>query len=120
VKRPVVRIYIENQDGVSVEDCERVSRQISSVMDVENPIRGEYVLEVSSPGMDRPLFTLAQFERFTGSDVSVRLRLPYEGRRKFKGRLLGIEGNDVVILADEHEYLFPVESIDKANIIPSF
>ena len=119
-QRSTLRIYIENPEGVSITDCEKVSRQVSSTLDVEDPIQGEYVLEVSSPGMDRPLYSLEQFERFVGSDVSVRLRLPYEGRRKFKGRLLGIEGNDVVMLVDEHEYLFPLESIDKANVIPSY
>ena len=119
-KRSVLRIYIDNTEGVSVNDCEKVSRQVSSVLDVEDPIQGEYVLEVSSPGMDRPLYRLPQFEKFVGSDVSIRLRLPYEGRRKFKGRLMGVEGNEVVVLADEHEYLFPIESIDKANVIPSF
>ena len=119
-KRSVLRIYIDNSEGISVNDCEKVSRQVSSVLDVEDPIQGEYVLEVSSPGMDRPLYRLPQYEKFVGSDVSIRLRLPYEGRRKFKGRLMGVEGNEVVVLADEHEYLFPIESIDKANVIPNF
>lgn len=119
-RRPVLRIFIDREEGVGVEDCERVSRQVSSILDVEDLIRVEYTLEVSSPGMDRPLFTRAQFERFIGEQVSVRLRFPYEGRRKFKGRLAAVENDDVVIAIDDEEYLFPIESIDKANIVPSF
>lgn len=118
--RPVLRVFIDRDAGVTVEDCERVSRQISSVLDVEDVIRVEYTLEVSSPGMDRPLFTKAQFARFIGEQVSLRLRMPYEGRRKFKGRLAGVENDDIVIAIDDEEYLFPIESIDKANIVPSF
>lgn len=119
-RRSTLRLYIDKPDGVVLDDCERVSRQVSSVLDVEDPIRGEYTLEVSSPGMDRPLYTVAQFEQFAGEDVSVRLRVPYEGRRKFKGRLAGVEGNDVVVVVDDHEYLFPVESIDRAKVVPRF
>jgi ribosome maturation factor RimP len=119
-RRSTLRLYIDKPDGVVLDDCERVSRQVSSVLDVEDPIRGEYTLEVSSPGMDRPLYTIAQFEQFAGEDVSVRLRVPYEGRRKFKGRLAGVEGNDVVVVVDDHEYLFPVESIDRAKVVPRF
>lgn len=118
--RHVLRIYIDKDEGVQLEDCERVSRQVGSVLDVEDPISVEYTLEVSSPGMDRPLYTLDQFGRFQGETVSLRLRAPYEGRRKFKGLLIGIEGDDVVIRCDNEEYLFPVESIDKANVVPRF
>mgnify|MGYP000067757340 FL=1 len=89
-------------------------------MDVEDPIAGEYALEVSSPGMDRPLYTLDQFERYAGHKVSLKLRMPFDGRRKFEGVLKGIEGNDVVMVVDDSEYLFPVDSIDKANVVPQF
>jgi ribosome maturation factor RimP len=119
-RNATLRIYIDKADGIVVEDCEKVSRQISSVLDVEDPIQSEYTLEVSSPGMDRPLYTLEQFATFAGEDVSVKLRVPYEGRRKFTGRLMGIEGNDVVMQVEEHEYLFPIETIDKANVVPRF
>lgn len=115
-----LRLYIDKADGVVLEDCERVSRQVSSVLDVEDPIRSEYTLEVSSPGMDRPLYTLDQFSQFAGEDVSVRLRIPYEGRRKYKGHLKGVEGDDIVMIVEDHEYLFPIESIDKANVVPRF
>jgi len=103
-----------------VDDCATVSRQISAILDVEDPIAGEYMLEVSSPGMDRPLFTLDQFRRFSGEQVKIRLRSPFEGRRNFKGALIGVEGDEVVVAVDEHEYLLPIELIDKAQVIPRF
>lgn len=115
-----LRIFIEKEGGIELEDCERVSRQISSILDVEDPISSEYVLEVSSPGMDRPLFTLEQFGRFAGQTINVKLKIPYEGRRKYKGLLVGIENQDVVLRCEGHEFLFPVESIDKANVVPYF
>ncbi len=119
-RRNTLRIYIDKPGGVVLEDCERVSRQVSSVLDVEDPIQSEYTLEVSSPGMDRPLYTLEQFARYSGELVSLRLSVPYEGRRKFKGQLVGVEGEDVVIRLEGHEYLFPVDSIDKAHVVPRF
>ncbi|MCS5564284.1 ribosome maturation factor RimP [Marinobacter qingdaonensis] len=116
-----LRVFIDNpEQGVSVDDCEKVSRQISGVMDVEDPIQTEYTLEVSSPGMDRPLFRLEQYEAFAGHRVQIRLRMAYEGRRKFEGLLKGIEGDDVVVVVDDHEYLLPFESIERAHIVPVF
>lgn len=119
-RHSLLRVYIDLPDGVLIEDCEKVSRQISGVLDVEDPIPGEYTLEVSSPGMDRPLFTLEQFAAHVGDQVKIRLRSPYEGRRNFQGLLRGVEEQDVVVQVDEHEYLLPIDSIDKANIIPRF
>ncbi len=119
-KHSVLRVFIDSENGIMLEDCEVVSRQVSGVMDVEDPIAGEYALEVSSPGMDRPLYTLDQFERYAGHKVSLKLRMPFDGRRKFEGVLKGIEGNDVVIVVEDSEYLFPVDSIDKANVVPQF
>ena len=120
-RHSVLRLFIDDQDdGISVEDCEKVSRQVSGVLDVEDPIQNEYTLEVSSPGMDRPLFRLEQFEDWAGHHVSIRLRMAFEGRRRFQGVLKGTEGTDVVVVVDDHEYLLPFESIDKANIVPVF
>lgn len=119
-RHSTVRLYIDGPDGVSLEDCERVSRQVSSVLDVEDPITGEYSLEVSSPGMDRPLYTLEHFARFAGEQVAIRLRTAFDGRRKFTGLLNGVEADDVLVVVDETEYLLPIELIDKANIIPRF
>jgi len=119
-KKSVLRIYIEKEGGVLLEDCEQVSRQISATLDVEDPISGEYTLEVSSPGMDRPLFTLDQFKRYLGETVAVRLRVAFEGRRKFSGVLKGVEDDEIVLEVDNEEYLLPFELLDKANIIPRF
>jgi ribosome maturation factor RimP len=120
-KTKLLRIYIDRaEDGIGVDDCERVSRQASAVLDVEEAINGEYILEVSSPGMDRPLYELSQYEQYIGEDISLRLRFPYEGRRNFKGRLTGIDDDEIVLVVTDHEFLFPVEGIEKANVIPRF
>jgi ribosome maturation factor RimP len=119
-RHSLLRIYIDHPDGVLVEDCEKVSRQISGVLDVEDPISSEYTLEVSSPGMDRPLFVLEQYAAHAGEQVKIKLRAPYEGRRNFQGLLQGVEDQDVVVRVEEHEYLLPIDLIDKANIIPRF
>lgn len=119
-KHITLRIYIDHADGISVDQCAEVSRQLSAVMDVEDPITQEYTLEISSPGMDRMLFTLEQFQQYANHIVDVRLRLPYDGRRNFKGQLLGIEEQDIVMAIDDHEYLLPVDLIDKARVVPQF
>lgn len=113
-------IYIDHENGVSVDDCADISRQVSAVFDVEDPIRGEYRLEVSSPGMDRPLYTLDHFSRYRGHDVALKLRAPFEGRRKFQGLLAGVEGDDVLLQLDGEEYCFPIDSIDQAQVVPRF
>lgn len=119
-RHSTIRIYIDADEGITVDDCAKVSHQVSAVMDVEDPISGEYTLEVSSPGMDRLLFTLEQFGQYLNNIIEVRLRMPFEGRRKFKGQLTGIEGEDIVIYVDGEEYLLPVDSIDKAQVVPQF
>ena len=119
-RHSLLRIYVDHANGILVEDCEKVSRQVSGVLDVEDPISNEYTLEVSSPGMDRPLFTLEQFAKHAGELVKIKLRSPYEGRRNFQGPLRGVEEQDVVVLVDDHEYLLPIDMIDKANIVPRF
>jgi ribosome maturation factor RimP len=119
-KQSILRVFIDSQDGIDIKDCERISRQLSSVLDVEDPLSGKYVLEVSSPGIDRRLFTLAQFEQYAGSNVKINLRSPFEGRRKFSGQLCGVEAGDVVVRVNEDEYLLPFEAIDRASIIPDF
>ena len=119
-RHSLLRVYIDHANGILVDDCEAVSRQISAVLDVEDPISSEYTLEVSSPGMDRPLFTLEQFAKHVGEQVKIKLRSPFDGRRNFQGLLRGVEDQDVVVLVDDHEFLLPIDLIDKANIIPSF
>ena len=116
-----LRVFIDDaENGIAIDDCEKVSRQVSGVMDVEDPIQTEYTLEVSSPGMDRPLFRLEQYEAFIGHKVQIKLRMAFEGRRKFLGLIKGVEGDDVVVVVDDHEYLLPFDSIEKANIVPVF
>ena len=119
-RNSLLRIYIDADDGISLEDCEKVSRQVSAVMDVEDPITDEYTLEVSSPGLDRPLFRLEQYQMMVGHTVNIRLRVPFEGRRKYRGIIKGIEDQDVVVEVDAHELLLPVDSIEKAQVIPQF
>jgi ribosome maturation factor RimP len=93
-----------------------VSEQVGALLDVEEPISGDYVLEVSSPGVDRRLFRLDQYAPYAGEEIELRLRRPYEGRRKFKGTLRGVEDGDVVVLVDDHEYLLPFEEVEKAQL----
>lgn len=119
-RHSLLRVYIDHENGIFIEDCETVSRQLSAVMDVEDPISSEYTLEVSSPGMDRPLFTLEQFAAFVGEQVRIRLRSPVEERRNFQGLIRSVEDQDVVIQVDEYEYLLPIDLIEKANILPNF
>ena len=117
-KHSVLRVYIEAENGITVDDCAAVSSQVSGILDVEDPISGEYFLEVSSPGMDRMLFRLDQYAAYTGEVIELRLRRPFDGRRNFKGVLQGIEGDDVVVRVDDHEYLLPYDAIEKARIHP--
>ena len=117
-KHSVLRVFIDNPAGITVDDCARVSEQVSGILDVEDPISGEYTLEVSSPGLDRQLFKLAQYAGYIGETVELRLRSAFEGRRKFKGTLKGVEGEDVVIQIEDHEFLLPFGAIEKARIQP--
>ncbi|MES9903095.1 MAG: ribosome maturation factor RimP [Sedimenticola sp.] len=114
----LLRIYIDHQNGITVDDCAGVSRQVSSLLDVENPIREKYNLEVSSPGLDRPLFSDKDFERFAGSRVNIRLRTKLYEKRRFQGVLQGILDGDVVVAVDDQEYRLPLEQIDKARLVP--
>lgn len=117
-RHSLLRLYIDSENGVTAENCAEVSRQIGGVMDVEDPITGEYTLEVSSPGIDRLLFKLDQYLAYVGEWVELRLRVPFEGRRKFNGTLKGIEGEDVIVQVDNHEFLLPHGAIDKAQVKP--
>ena len=117
-RHSTLKIYIDAEDGVDVEDCARVSRQVSSLLDVEDPVKGEYTLEVSSPGLDRRLFRLDQYEAFTGAEVRIQLKRPYDGKRKFTGQLRGIEGDEVILGKNGEEILFPLDAIERANVVP--
>lgn len=119
-KGATLRLYIDAENGINVDDCADVSHQVSGVLDVENPIAGEYVLEVSSPGMDRPLFSLEQWVRYAGSPVRLQLVAPLEGRRKFSAVITAVEGDDVLLEVDGEQVRVPVTQIDRANLIPVF
>ncbi|MES9898465.1 MAG: ribosome maturation factor RimP [Sedimenticola sp.] len=114
----LLRIYIDHTNGINVDDCASVSRQVSSVFDVEDPIRENYSLEVSSPGLDRPLFSEKDYERFAGSRVNIKLRTKLYEKRRFQGVLQGILDGDVVVAVDDQEYRLPLEQIDKARLVP--
>ena len=115
-----VRLFIDKEDGVTVEDCADVSRQVSAVLDVEDPIADKYNLEVSSPGLDRPLFSLAQYERFIGQQIVVHLRIPVSDRRKWQGTLEKIEGDMLTLNVDGQPQVLVFGNIQKANVIPKF
>ncbi len=119
-KNPALVLYIDQPNGIAVEDCEKVSREVASLLDVEDPIPGNYVLEVSSPGLDRPLFSLSQFEQFAHSIAQVTLFAPVSGRRKFKGRILGVTGDQVRIDQDGTEVQLEFGNIAKARLVPDY
>jgi len=119
-KDPALVIFIDRPEGIAVEDCERVSREVAALLDVEDPIPGHYNLEVSSPGLDRPLFTLEQFERFTGEVAKLSLFAPVDGRRKFKGRILGAGDGAVKLEQDGAEVVLEMTNIAKARLVPDY
>jgi len=107
-------------DGIRVEDCEAVSRQVSAVLDVEDPIRRDYDLEVSSPGLDRKLVKPAHFDRFAGQAVQGRLCKMLDGRRRFTGTLLGREGMTVTIRVDDTDLTVPIEDLEVVRLVPGY
>ena len=115
-----VRLFIDKEGGVTVDDCADVSRQVSAISDVEDPIADKYNLEVSSPGLDRPLFTLPQFERYIGQDIAVHLRIPVIERRKWQGKLERIENDMVTLIVDGQEQVLVFGNIQKANVVAKF
>ncbi len=118
-QRPKLQIMVERQDGkgVNVDDCALASRLVSTVLDVEDPVSGSYVLEVSSPGIDRPLTRLRDFERFAGFEARVELRVPVDGRRRFRGRLLGVDHERIRLETDQEEIELSFDDIQKAKLV---
>jgi len=119
-KHSILRLYIDSEAGVTIDNCEAVSHQVSGVLDVEDPISGEYNLEVSSPGMDRPLYTFDQFARYPGELIKVRLQMAVNGKRKFTGRLLQAEQDQLTFEVDGEQLTVSTNQIDKANLVPNF
>ncbi len=119
-KNAVLRIYLDHKQGIDLDDCGRVSGEVAALLDVEDPISGQYNLEVSSPGLDRPLFTLEQCARFAGEQVQMTVFAPVEGRRKFKGRILSVTGDILNIDQDGAEIALDFSNIAKARLVPDY
>lgn len=115
-----LRIYIDSEKGITVDDCADVSHQVSAVMDVEDPITVAYNLEVSSPGLDRPLFNAEHFTRYIGEDVSLVLRIAVQNRRKWQGMIKAVDGEMITVTVDGKDDVFALSNIQKANLIPTF
>jgi ribosome maturation factor RimP len=115
-----LRVYIDSEDGISLDDCERVSHRLSGVLDVEDPIPGHYVLEVSSPGLDRPLRTEAHFRRQTGRLVKLVLVAGRPSRRRYKGRILGVEAGVLELEVDSDRVSLPLAEIESARLVPEY
>ncbi|MEM9100827.1 MAG: ribosome maturation factor RimP [Pseudomonadota bacterium] len=118
--RKLLRVYIDSENGINVDDCAAASHQISGVLDVEDPINAEYVLEVSSPGLDRPLFIEDHYKVYIGQKVVLRLRLPKDGRRRISGQISHVGAGYVEVIQDEQSIKIPINSISKANLVPQF
>jgi ribosome maturation factor RimP len=115
----LLRVYIDaNERAVTLDDCEAVSRELSALLDVNDPITGRYTLEVSSPGIDRPLFTPAQFTRFIGETVKIALNLPVEGRRRLLGPLKAVDGDEITVEQDGVDVTVVHDNIQKARLVP--
>lgn len=118
-RQKMLRLYIDSPKGVSIDDCSKVSHQISALLDVEDPFESRYVLEVSSPGIDRPLFELKHFERFVGSEVKMRLYAPIAKRKQYKGVVTRVVGEDIHLSVEglNQEVVIPFSAIERANVI---
>ena len=105
---------------IGIEDCETASRELSALLDVEDPVPGHYVLEVSSPGIDRPLFTAAQFAKVSGQEVKLLLKAPLEGRRRLRGKLVSAEGERIVLEAEGKTFEFDHALVESARVVPDW
>ena len=119
-QRSTLRVYIDAPEGVTIDDCERVSQQLSGVLEVEEPIRSDYTLEVSSPGLDRLLFKAEQYASFIGAELDVRLKFPLEGRRRFVGRLAEASESEVILDVEGDRSVVPMEQIHRARVVPQY
>lgn len=118
-KDGLLRLFIDRPEGITIEDCELVSRQVSAMLDVEDPLPGHYVLEVSSPGLDRALTKPAHFQRFMGEDVRVKLRFPLQGRRNFRGALRFADDEKIEVEVDGESHSLPLATIESARLVPA-
>lgn len=115
--KPIVRVFIDKPQGVTHDDCSEVSNHLGTILDVEDFIHASYTLEVSSPGLERGLYKRADYERFVGNNAKLKTRQPIDGQRNFRGRLLGLEGDEVVFEDRTNGRVqIPLDIITKANI----
>ncbi|CDL80297.1 ribosome maturation factor RimP [Xenorhabdus cabanillasii] len=115
-----LRVYIDSEEGITVDDCADVSHQVSAVLDVEDPISGLYNLEISSPGLDRPLFKTEHYQRFMGEEVILMLRMAMQNRRKWRGIIKAVDGEMITVTVDGKDEVFALSNIQKANLVPHF
>jgi len=117
-KGGVVKVFIDKPEGIGLDDCEKVSMAVSAILDVEDPVPGNYDLEVSSPGLDRKLTKVEHFQRFTGETLKVSLRFPKEGRRRFRGTLVSVDDENIVVEVDGEPHSLALSMIDTARLVP--
>lgn len=116
----ILRIYIDKDEGITIDDCALVSRQLAGLLDVEDPIQGNYDLEVSSPGLDRPIFTVEQFKKFIGETIKLRLYEKQDGRKRYVGLLVSANDDLIIINCDDEDIEVPLNLIDTARLVPQF
>lgn len=119
-RHTLLRVYVDKEGGITVDECADVSRQVGAIMDVDDPISSEYRLEISSPGMDRLLFRPEQYARYKGKTVQVRTAVSVLGRRKLKGPMVDVSDTMVVIEVDGELFEVPYDIIEKANLVAEF
>lgn len=119
-RHATLRVYIDGPNGITLNDCQKVSKQVSAVLDVEDPISQNYDLEISSPGLDRPLFKKEHYQRYLGRNIRLRLYSPAEGRRRVSGLLKAVNEDNILLVVDNAELVVPFEDIDQANLVPDF
>ncbi|MBD2779016.1 ribosome maturation factor RimP [Xenorhabdus szentirmaii] len=115
-----LRVYIDSEEGITVDNCADVSHQVSAVLDVEDPISVLYNLEISSPGLDRPMFKAEHYQRFMGETVSLVLRMAMQNRRKWQGIIKAVDGEMITVTVDGKDEVFALSNIQKANLVPHF
>ena len=119
-KHSVLRVYIDHADGIGIEDCEAASRQISALLDVEDPIKGHYALEVSSPGLDRPLFQLEHYQQLQGQRAALKLLAPVDGVRSYKGVIESVRDDEITLMTEDKKVVVRFGNIQKAYLDPDF
>ncbi len=119
-RNSILRLYVDKEGGINLDDCKEVMTFVNPLLDVEDLIQGKYNLEISSPGENRPLFSIEHFKRYIGREIQVKLAIPRDGRRNFKGELMNVNEKEVTISVDGKDISLELEMIDKANLVAKF